>query len=211
MKYLSVPIYMSTESEGTIPSYAYEDSDAGCDLYAAETITILPRSCEGVDLQFSTAIPQGYYGKIESRSGLAKNNLITAVGGVIDSNFRGDWQVCLFNHGKLPYTVKPGDKIAQVIFHKKETVRFWRVEKESDLGKTKRGKKGFGSSDSKKSKLDEESADYSCDPNHPSYSCGSQPLPTDYNTPEEESDDDCEITGSSGEMRNEKGDIISKY
>ena len=202
---------MSEECEGTIPSYACGDSDAGCDLFAAETVTILPRSCEGVNLEFSTAIPQGYYGKIESRSGLAKNHLITAVGGVIDSNFRGDWQVCLLNYGKLPYTVKPGDKIAQVIFHKKETVRFLRVEKESDLGKTERGKKGFGSSDPKKAKLDEESADYSCDPNHPSYSCGSQPLPTDYNTPEEESDDDCEITASSGEMTNEKEDIIVKY
>ena len=95
--------------------------------------------------------------------------------------------------------------------YKKETVRFLRVEKESDLGKTKRGKKGFGSSDPKKSKLDEESADYSCDPNHPSYNCGTQPLPTDYNTPEEESDNECEITGASGEMKNEKGNVIVKY
>ena len=142
MKYLPVPIYMPEDSEGAIPTLAYKD-DAGHDLYAAETVTILPRSCEGVELSFSTAIPQGYFAKIESRSGLAKSCAISVIGGVIDSNFRGEWQALLLNSGESPYTVKPGDKVAQVVFHKKQNVRFERVEKHSDLGKTNRGKKGF--------------------------------------------------------------------
>ena len=217
MKYLAVPIYMPEDSEGAIPTAAYED-DAGHDLYASETVTILPRSCEGVALSFSTAIPQGYFAKIESRSGLAKNCAISVVGGIIDSNFRGEWKALLLNSGVLPHTVKPGDRVAQVVFHKKQNVRFERVEKHSDLGNTERGKRGFGSSDlktsdEKKTKLDEDEDSHKinhCDPNHPLY-CGSQPLPTDYSTPDEESEDDCQITSVSGEMKNEKGEVIAKY
>ena len=216
MKYLAVPIYMPEDSEGAIPTVAYED-DAGHDLYASETVTILPRSCEGVALSFSTAIPQGYFAKIESRSGLAKNCVISVVGGIIDSNFRGEWRALLLNSGVLPHTVKPGDKVAQVVFHKKQNVRFERVDKHSDLGNTERGKRGFGSSDSKttdekKSKLDEnEDSDKinHCDPNHPLY-CGSQPPPSPYST-YEESEDECQITSVSGEMKNDKGEVIAKY
>ena len=216
MKYLAVPIYMPEDSEGAIPTVAYED-DAGHDLYASETVTILPRSCEGVALSFSTAIPQGYFAKIESRSGLAKNCAISVVGGIIDSNFRGEWQALLLNSGVLPHTVKPGDKVAQVVFHKKQNVRFERVDKHSDLSNTERGKRGFGSSDSKptdekKSKLDEnEDSDKinHCDPNHPLY-CGSQPPPSPYST-YEESEDECQITSVSGEMKNDKGEVIAKY
>ena len=214
MKYLSLPIYFSDESEAKLPSYAYGD-DAGCDLYSSETTTILPHSCESVDLGFSTAIPRGYYGKIESRSGLARDHMIIAVGGVIDSNFRGNWCVLLANLSKTPYTVKTGDKIAQVIFHKKEHVAFLRVEKHCDLGKTKRGKKGFGSSNAKKLKIESDEENYSCDPNHPSYSCPTQPLPTDFNGGVNEdatdSDSDCEIVESSGKMKTESGEIIKEF
>ena len=216
MKYLAVPIYMPEDSEGSIPSLAYGD-DAGHDLYAAETTTILPRSCEGVALNFSTAIPQGYFAKIESRSGLAKNCAISVIGGIIDSNYRGDWQALLLNSGESPHTVKPGDKVAQVVFHKKQNVRFERVEKHSDLGNTERGKRGFGSSDSKsinekKTKLEEDEDSHKInhfDPNHPLY-CGSQPPPSPYST-YEESEDECQITSVSGEMKNDKGEVIAKY
>ena len=221
MKYLPVPIYMPEDSEGAIPTLAYKD-DAGHDLYAAETVTILPRLCEGVALSFSTAIPQGYFAKIESRSGLAKNCAISVIGGIIDSNFRGEWQALLLNSGVLPHTVKPGDKVAQVVFHKKQNVRFERVEKHSDLGDTNRGKRGFGSSDSKtvdekKPKLDEDEKETKSedeklnhdDPNHPLF-CGSQPPPSPYST-YEESEDECQITSVSGEMKNDKGEVIAKY
>ena len=221
MKYLPVPIYMPEDSEGAIPTLAYKD-DAGHDLYAAETVTILPRSCEGVALSFSTAIPQGYFAKIESRSGLAKSCAISVIGGIIDSNFRGEWQALLLNSGVSPHTVKPGDKVAQVVFHKKQNVRFERVEKHSDLGETNRGKRGFGSSDSKtvdekKPKLDEDEKETKSedeklnhtDPNHPLF-CGSQPPPSPYST-YEESEDECQITSVSGEMTNDKGEVIAKY
>ena len=145
--------YYSNNSEFTLPTNAYGD-DAGYDLYAAETITILPQSCEGVNCAFNMAIPQGYFGKIYSRSGLLKHYLITAEAGVIDSGFRGDVFVFIFNHRKELYTIHPGDKVAQIVFMKKEKVEFVKVDSFDQLGQTKRGECGFGSSDSKKVKFE---------------------------------------------------------
>ena len=220
MAYIPVPIFMSDDCEGGLPTSAYE-GDACHDVCAAETITILPRSCEGVRLGIVTAIPQGYFAKIEARSGLAKNCAISVVGGVIDSNYRGEWCALLLNSGLQPYTVKVGEKVAQVAFHKRHNIIFKRVEKESDLNNTERGKRGFGSSDSKnveekKVKIEEPKKDPETeeeklnhvDPNHPLF-CGSQPPPSPTLT--EESEDDCQITAVSGEMKNDKRETIVKY
>ena len=147
--------YYSDNPEFTVPTNAYGD-DAGYDLYAAETITILPRSCEGVNCAFHMAIPQGYYGKVFSRSGFVKHHLITVEGGVIDSGYRGEIYVFVFNHGKDLYTFNTGAKVAQIVFMKKEKVEFIRVDRLNKLGLTKRGRSGFGSSDLKKVKFEEE-------------------------------------------------------
>ena len=219
MAYVPVPIYMDKDSGLTTPARAYE-GDACFDVCAAETVTILPRSCEGVRLGIVTAIPQGYFAKIEARSGLAKNCALTAVGGVIDANYRGEWCALLLNSGLQPYTVKAGEKVAQVAFHKVHNIIFKRVEKESDLNDTNRGKRGFGSSDQKsveekkvkieepkKETAEEEKLNH-VDPNHPLF-CGSQPPPSPSLT--EESEDDCQITAVSGEMKNDKGETLLKH
>ena len=143
--------YYSNDDEFTLPTIAYGD-DAGYDLYSAEAVTILPQSCEGVNCKFNMAIPRGYFGQLCSRSGLVKHDFITAEAGVIDSGFRGELFVFLFNHGKKLFTIKPGDKIAQMIFMKKKTVEFVKVDDLFKLGKTERGDSGFGSSGSKKRK-----------------------------------------------------------
>ena len=145
--------YYSENPEFTVPTNAYDD-DAGYDLYAAETVTILPQSCEGVNCAFHMAIPRGYYGKIFSRSGYLKHHLVTAAGGVIDSGYRGELFVFLFNHGKNLVTFKSGSKVAQIVFMKKENVKFVKVDRLTDLGKTKRGELGIGSSDSKRGKFE---------------------------------------------------------
>ena len=153
MSILKVPYFAFESDEFTVPTIAYSD-DAGYDLFSAETITILPRSCEGINCKFSTAIPRGYFGKIESRSSLGRHSLITAEGGVMDSGYRGEWFVILFNHGEKPFTVKPGDKIAQVVFMKKEFVEFVKVDNLDKLLHTERNIKGFGSSGSKKRRIE---------------------------------------------------------
>ena len=78
--------------------------------------------------------------------------MATAEGGVMDSGYRGEWFVILFNHGKTCFNIKPGDKIAQVVFMKKEFLEF--VDDFDKLGATQRGKLGFGSSGSKKRKIE---------------------------------------------------------
>ena len=147
--------YYSNNPKFTLPTNAYGD-DAGYDLYAAETVTILPQSCEGVNCAFHMAIPQGYFGKNFSCSGFVKHHLITAEGGVIDSGYRGEIFVFVFNHGKDLYTFNTGAKVAQIVFMKKEKVEFIKVDSLNQLGLTKRGGSGFGSSDSKKVKFGKE-------------------------------------------------------
>ena len=145
--------FFADHPEAKVSTIAYGD-DAGYDLYSAETITILPSTCEGIHCKFMMAIPQGYFGKIFSRSGLVRRKSIVDEGGVIDSGYRAHLFVILFNHGKVVYHVKPGDKIAQLVFMKKETVEFRVVDDYSKLGTSERGISGFGSSDSKKVRID---------------------------------------------------------
>ena len=184
--------YYSHDDEFTLPTIAYGD-DAGYDLYSAETVTILPQSCEGVNCKFNMAIPRGYFGKVYSRSSLVKHHIITAEAGVIDSGFRGELFVVLFNHGKELFTIKPGDKIAQMVFMKKETVEFVRVDDLFKLGKTERGDNGFGSSGSKKRKIE---------------FTESQPLPDDNNR--NSSDDEVIIVEDAKMSENDKIIISEK-
>ena len=72
----------------------------------------------------------------------------------MDSGYRGEWFVILFNHGEKPFTVKPGDKIAQVVFMKKEFVEFVKVDNLDKLLHTERNIQGFGSSGSKKRRIE---------------------------------------------------------
>lgn len=97
-----------------------------------------------IPLGFAAEIPSGFAGFVFSRSGLgAKRGIVVAQGvGVIDSDYRGEWMVPLRNWGEEPYTVMPGDRIAQVVFLRAEAAEF--AEGES-LSETQRAQGGFGS------------------------------------------------------------------
>ena len=136
--------YYSSSSEHKLPTQAYEDA-AGCGVYAADTCTILPHNCECIGIEIHFAIPEGFFGKLFSRSGLLKDYLVICEAGVIDSDFRGDMKVMLINLSENIFHVKTGDKIAQMVFMKKYKVDFERVYDLDNLGKTKRGSSGFGS------------------------------------------------------------------
>ena len=138
------------------PCQATEGS-AGYDLYAAETKTFLPNSADTVSIELRWAIPSGFFGKIFPRSSILKDHLVTVDAGVIDSDFRGIVEALLVNHSKKTYTVRTGDRIAQVVFIEKFDVNFQKVTKKSLLGITKRGSGGFSStglSVIKKTKVD---------------------------------------------------------
>lgn len=125
----------------TMPSTA-TDGSAGYDLYASEHTVIEARGRDRVKTGVHLAIPRGQVGILSHRSGLNGNYGLHAYG-VIDSDFRGEIQVTLFNTERYrDYKVKKGDRIAQIVFIDINKCTF---EETDDLGDTKRGDGGHGS------------------------------------------------------------------
>ena len=88
-----------------------------------------------------------FFGKVFPRSSLIKNYNVTVDARLIDSDYRGLIFVLLSNHSKKAFTIRTGDRITQVVFLEKFDVDFTNVNKKEDLGNTKRGNGGFGSTD----------------------------------------------------------------
>ena len=118
------------------------DGAAGYDLCASQDCTI-PVGGKGlVKTGLSISFPIGLYARIAPRSGLALKKFIDVGAGVVDSDYRGEVGVVLFNHGDQDFEVKMGDKIVQLILEKIDTPP---VEEVQGLDSTVRGSGGFGS------------------------------------------------------------------
>jgi dUTP pyrophosphatase len=126
---------------GFTPSYAYP-GDAGADLCAAADTVIPARGKMLVSTGIRLALPEGHVGLIWPRSGMAVKHGIDCGAGVIDSQYRGEVKVLLFNHSDGEHFIKQGDRIAQLLVQKVETVEFLPVD---DLDATDRSSNGFGS------------------------------------------------------------------
>lgn len=138
-----------TDENAKIPTYGSEFA-AGADLYAVihneeNKVEIIPGETAFVDTGIAMEIPEGYVGLIYARSGLAcKQGLAPANKvGVIDSDYRGNIMVALYNQSNEVRTVSEGDRIAQIIIQPVEQFGFKVKENLSD---TVRGNGGFGSS-----------------------------------------------------------------
>jgi dUTP pyrophosphatase len=132
------------DENATIPTRAHE-SDAGLDLYSIEeNVTINPQSRLTIKTGISIEIPEGYYGRVAPKSGLASKQGIDVLAGVIDSSYRGEVKVILYNTNKDvgAWQVFKGDKIAQLIIEKHYN---FPVEIVKELSDTERGDGGFGS------------------------------------------------------------------
>ena len=126
------------------PEQATEES-TGYNLYAANTITILPKTAQTIPLDLRFVIPAGFFGQIFPRLSILVNHLVTVDGGVIDSDFRGIVKAILVNLSDKTFTVRIGDRIAQLVILEKHNINFEKVGKRSLLGGTKRGSSGFRS------------------------------------------------------------------
>jgi dUTP pyrophosphatase len=115
---------------------------AGYDLYASKPITIPSRGKALVSTDLSIATPEGTYGRIAPRSGLASKNFIDTGAGVIDADYRGEVKVLLFNHSELDFEVKKSDRVAQLVLERIYTPEVVEVE---NLEDSVRGAGGFGS------------------------------------------------------------------
>ncbi|CAI2381566.1 unnamed protein product [Moneuplotes crassus] len=126
-----------------VPKKANEYA-AGYDLYSsnAEDITIEPQGKALIPTGCSFSIPHGNYGRIAPRSGLAWKKHLDVGAGVIDSDYRGEVRVVIFNLSQNEYVVTPGERIAQMIIEKVVPTE---IEEVDDLEVTERGAGGFGS------------------------------------------------------------------
>ena len=127
-----------------LPSRAH-DQDAGLDLYSREEKIILPGDSAVFDTGIHVELPEGTFGKLESKSGLHIKYDIICAGGTLDEGYTGSIHVKLYNMGHKPYMVRKGQKIVQMVIMpclKPE------LEVVDSLSETERGSDGFGSTDS---------------------------------------------------------------
>lgn len=129
------------DPEARIPECAI-GGDAAMDLYSIEDMIVKSGDLIPCKTGIAMAIPEGYAGLIWDKSGIALKNGIKTMGGVIDSNYRGEVAVIMKNLSEKDYEISRGDKIAQILIQKVECPMIEEVE---ELNDTERGKGGFGS------------------------------------------------------------------
>ncbi len=131
--------------KASLPASAYGDGDAGADLASVEELTLGPGGRALVCTGVAIAIPAGYGGFVQPRSGLAAKFGITLTNapGLIDSNYRGEIKVIIQNTGGEDFRINVGDRIAQLVIVPVEHAEFEAVE---ELPDSDRGAGGFGSS-----------------------------------------------------------------
>jgi dUTP pyrophosphatase len=127
-----------------LPAYATKGA-AGVDLYAAVTgaVTIPPGERYLIPTGITIALPEGYEAQVRPRSGLALRNGVTLLNtpGTVDADYRGEIKVVLINLGDEPFTVRRGDRIAQLVVQSYARVKWLEA---ADLEATERGSGGFG-------------------------------------------------------------------
>ena len=134
-------------SSGSTPrsSYAYA-GDAGLDLRANEDVTLQPLERRLVSTGLAVAIPEGYAGFVQPRSGLALREGLSMANtpGLVDSHYRGELKVCAVNlDAERPIHIERGERIAQLVIQRVPVVSLVEVD---ELDETDRGAGGFGSS-----------------------------------------------------------------
>ena len=128
-----------------LPSYAYE-GDAGLDLRSNEDVTLQPLERRLIGTGLAVAIPEGFAGFVQPRSGLALREGLSMANtpGLIDSHYRGELKVVAVNlDPRNPIRVSRGERIAQLVIQRVPVVRLQEVD---ELDETDRGAGGFGSS-----------------------------------------------------------------
>lgn len=123
------------------PEYIHE-GDAGLNLFSRETKDIAPGERVMLSTGIAFEIPDGYVGLVWDRSGLSNKQGLKLLGGVIDAGYRGEVFVGLVNLGRELYTVKAGDKVAQMLI---QPIMRCQLEEVDILSDTVRGVDGFGS------------------------------------------------------------------
>ncbi len=115
---------------------------AGLDLYSIEAVTLEASGRAAVRTGLAVAIPEGFYGRVAPRSGLAVNYGLDVLAGVIDADYRGEIVCAIVNHGREAFTIGAGERVAQLII---EAIITPEAVWTDALEETARGAGGFGS------------------------------------------------------------------
>ena len=143
-----IPLIRLPHAAG-LPLPAYQTTGAaGLDLLAAlppmATFVLEPGARDSVPTGLCLALPPGWEAQVRPRSGLALNHGVTVLNapGTIDSDYRGEIRIILINHGREPFVISRGSRIAQLVLARYEQVSWSEAEA---LDETARGAGGFGS------------------------------------------------------------------
>ena len=136
-------LFKKIKKNAKIPTYA-KSGDSCCDLYAVEDVTITPGQRKLIDTGIAIELPRGFEAQIRPRSGNAWKHGVTVLNtpGTIDEGFRNSLKVILINHGDDYFTIRKGDRIAQMKFSPVYKGHFIEVDQ---LSSTERGTDGCGS------------------------------------------------------------------
>ena len=114
----------------------------GYDLCAINPVNIQAKARRTIPLGLIVQVPEGHYGRLAPKSGIAEQYGISVMGGVIDPDYRGELKTILINLGRKDYISEPGTQIVQLILEKASIAELQEVE---ELSQTVRGTRGFGS------------------------------------------------------------------
>lgn len=136
-------LYVKKLSSKAIIPKRFSSGAAGYDMFSLTEDSIKPHSKGLISTGLVLMIPFGYYGRIAPRSSLASKNFIDVGAGVIDSDYRGEIKILLFNFSDQEFKINEGDRIAQLIIEK---IIIPEIEEVKEINEeTKRGEGGFGS------------------------------------------------------------------
>ena len=140
-------LFYKTHPDAVLPKRNHEQTltgDSGYDVTAIEETMIPARGAAIVPVGLKLAyIPPGFWIRIESRSGLQFKHGLQAFNGIIDNQYRGDMGIRILNHSDTDYTVKKGDRVAQLVLYPLIALESAFA---NEIHETDRGEKGFGSS-----------------------------------------------------------------
>jgi len=125
-----------------VPTYG-RPGDAGLDIYADESHTVLPKQKVITKTGIALKIPQNHVGLVWDRGGMAAKFGMHCIAGVLDETYRGELMIIQVNLSEVPYEIKQGDRIAQLVI---QPVSHVAIEEVTDLDETVRGDGRFGSS-----------------------------------------------------------------
>ena len=135
--------FVKEHEDAMLPTYGTAGA-AGADIYSVKEYKVPPGEHTLVDTGLKCSIPEGYEIQVRPRSGLALKNRITVLNspGTVDSDYTGKLGVILMNHSDIVFTVKAGDRIAQIVVAPVQQAEFAWTE---EIKNTDRGANGFGS------------------------------------------------------------------